>query len=138
MAQRRPFHDVALLRQAADQLWWDLGPEDWLEAFSAHPRIGQGAGASAQQAEARRWSEQEQSGTRGAASETMAALAESNRAYEERFGFIFIVCATGRSAAEMLALLEERLENAPDAELRVAAEEQRRITHLRLEKLLQS
>ena len=127
MAESRPFENPITLREAADRVWWSLGPEDWREAFAAHPRIGEKGG---------RWSEQEQAGARGADSETLAALVEANRRYEARFDHIFIVCATGKSAAEMLALLRERMNNDPQTELRVAAEEQRKITHLRLEKLL--
>src|SRR4029079_9101865 len=97
------------------------------EAFAAHPRIGEKGG---------RWSQQEQAGARGADAEILADLAEANRLYESRFEHIFIVCATGKSAEEMLGLLRARLDNNPETELRVAAEEQRKITSLRLEKLL--
>ena len=136
MAARRPFREMAQLLQAADLLWWELGREDWLEAFSRHPRIGQRAAAQAASAPTERWSEEEQAGTRGAAQDLLAALAKANRAYEARFGYIFIICATGKTSEEMLALLRNRLQNDPVAELRIAAEEQRRITQLRLEKLL--
>jgi allantoicase len=129
MAAGRPFRDRADLVKMSDGIWWSLAPEDWLEAFRAHPRIGEKGG---------RWSTQEQSGTRGARPEVLAELTEANRRYEARFGHIFIVCATGKSAGEMLALLQERFANDPDTELRAAAEEQRKITHLRLEKLLPS
>jgi allantoicase len=129
MATGRPFRDRADLLRMSDGIWWSLAPDDWLEAFRAHPRIGEKGG---------RWSEQEQAGARGARSEVLADLAEANRRYESRFGHIFIVCATGKSAAEMLALLQERFANDPASELRTAAEEQRKITHLRLEKLLPS
>lgn len=142
MAQQRPFPTggdaMRRLLDAADRVWWDLGREDWLEAFSRHPRIGEKAAAKDASAETRRWSEEEQSGTRSAREQVLAALAKANRAYEQRFGYIFIVCATGKSSEEMLALLQQRLQNDPAAELRMAAEEQRRITHLRLQKLLQA
>jgi OHCU decarboxylase len=138
VAAGRPFRDAAELFETADRVWAEAGADDWLEAFRAHPRIGERKAADGVSEQSRRWSEREQSGAGGAAPETLAALAEGNRAYEERFGFIFIVCATGKSADEMLALLEARLSHEPAAELRVAAEEQRRITRLRLQKLLDS
>ena len=138
MANRRSFPDMEALLQAAGEIWWELGREDWLEAFSRHPKIGEKRAAQATSAEARRWSEEEQAGTRDALAETQAALREGNLAYQERFGYIFIVCATGKSSEEMLALLEQRLQNDVATEFRIAAEEQRRITRLRLEKLLQA
>jgi OHCU decarboxylase len=138
MCARRPFLDSRELAETADRVWLALGREDWLEAFRSHPKIG-GREAERETGEgARRWSEEEQGGTRDAAREVLDELAEANREYERRFGHIFIVCATGKSAAEMLALLRLRLGNDPEAELRVAAEEQRRITQLRLKKSLES
>lgn len=127
MVASRPFRDRPDMVRMSDGIWWSLAPEDWLEAFKAHPRIGE---------KGKGWSEQEQSGARGARSEILAELAEANRRYEARFGHIFIVCATGKSAGEMLALLQERFGNDPDTEFRAAADEQRKITNLRLEKLL--
>jgi allantoicase len=135
MLEKRPFRSLDHLRRAADETWWSLDSTHWLEAFRAHPRIGEKS-SEAQSAPAREWSEQEQSGARGASGATLARLQEASRTYEARFGYLFIVCATGKSAEEMLALLEQRLQNEPDQELRVAAEEQRRILQLRLEKLL--
>jgi allantoicase len=135
MTQLRPFPSPEKLAEAADRVWRELQPEDWLEAFRSHPRIGEKASAS-DSAQARRWAGKEQSGASAARPEILEALARANREYESRFGFIFIVCATGKSADEMLALLEHRLQNDPGAEIRVAAEEQRKITRLRLEKLL--
>ena len=126
MAQVRPLDEDELFA-SADRIWRELSGVDWLEAFAAHPRIG--ARASGQAAA-------EQSGARGASPETLAALARANREYEERFGYIFIVCASGRTAEEMLDLCRRRLHNAPAEELKVAAEEQRKITRLRLEKML--
>jgi 2-oxo-4-hydroxy-4-carboxy-5-ureidoimidazoline decarboxylase len=122
----------------AEEVWWNLTERDWLEAFAAHPKIGGGRerAARTQHAEAEAWSEQEQSGTREAAVDTLDQLAEFNRAYEEKFGHIYIVCATGKTAVEMLALLCARLSNTPANELRNAATEQSKITRLRLEKLL--
>ncbi len=136
MAHLRPFQSVEQLLDSADRVWGELKPEDWLEAFRCHPKIGEKKAASAQPSQTSGWSSNEQSGTRGARAELLDALAKANRAYEDRFSYIFIVCATGKSAEEMLALLEERLHNAPGSEIRIAAEEQRRITRLRLEKFL--
>jgi OHCU decarboxylase len=132
----RPFWDVGQLLGIAGRVWRELGPEDWLEAFRAHPKIGESKAAAETGARSREWSEGEQSGARLASDETLAALASANREYEERFGFIFIVCATGRGAEEMLALLRARMANDPETELRVAADEQWRITELRLKKFL--
>ena len=130
MAEERPFPDLQQLLAQADAEWWSLDPEDWLEAFSRHPKIGERAAASS-------WSEQEQAGAKSADEETKQQLTAANREYESKFGHIYIVCATGKTAAEMLTLCRERLSNEPDTELRVAAEEQRRITHLRLRKLIE-
>lgn len=137
LAAQRPFGDLPELLTAADTIWWSLDERDWLEAFGAHPKIGgREKAAREQQAQAAGWSEQEQAGARDAAQGTLDELAEANRVYEERFGYIFIVCATGKTAAEMLALLHARLSNEASHELRNAAEEQRKITRLRVEKLL--
>lgn len=132
MLARRPFGDDRALFETADEVWRGLGPDDWLEAFAAHPRIGERERRDSPTAE---WSGEEQSGVGTAEAATRRALADGNRAYEEKFGHVFLICATGKSAGEMLAALEERLENDPGTELRVAAEEQRKITRLRLEKL---
>ena len=137
MTAARPFANVDELLTKADSIWWSLSAEDWLEAFRAHPKIGEKKAAAAQSEAARRWSEREQSGIRNAAADTMAALAAGNRDYEQRFGFIFIVCATGKSSEEMLAILQARLQNDAETEIAIAAEEQRKIMRLRLEKLLQ-
>lgn len=136
MGQSRPFRGIDELLEIADCIWWDLGPADWLEAFHQHPRIGERTAAPHPSAQARRWSEQEQAATRGAPGDVLRVLAEANRAYEARFGYLFIICATGKTSEEMLALLEKRLQNDSATELRIAAEEQRKITRLRLEKLL--
>ncbi len=138
VAEQLPVRDAEELYERADQVWWRLDAEDWLEAFRSHPRIGESRAARETGEEARRWSRDEQRGTNDAARETLGELAEANRVYEQRFGYIFIVCATGRSAEEMLAILRARLTNDPARELRVAAEEQRRITRLRLAKLLEA
>ncbi len=136
MADERPFQSLVHVFAAAERIWQDLAPEDWLQAFRAHPRIGEKKPAAAAVKQSQVWSEKEQSGTQSAAPETMAALAEANAAYDARFGHLFIVCASGTSAEEMLAICRQRLQNDPGQELRVAAAEQAKITRLRLEKLL--
>ena len=128
MEQARPFSDMDDLEKCADRVWASCSPEDWLEAFAAHPRIGDQSG--------NRWSKQEQSGVSVAASMVLMELTEANRAYEKKFGHIFIVCASGKNAAEMLQLLKQRLQNTPKEEIKIAAEQQRLITRLRLRKLL--
>jgi len=136
MAQLRPFQTAEQLHDSAGRVWWGLQQEDWLEAFRQHSKIGEKKAAVAQTPRTSKWAREEQSGTRNARPELLDALAQANRKYQERFGYIFIVCATGKSAEEMLALLEQRLHNSPAAEIRIAAEEQSKITRLRLEKLL--
>lgn len=138
MSVERPFHDLQELLTKADAVWWSLDAEDWLEAFSRHPKIGEKESARAQAHDALRWSEQEQGGTNSADEETRLALAEANREYERKFSHIYIICATGKTADEMLSILKERLQNDAGKELRVAAAEQRKITHLRLGKLLET
>jgi len=136
MTSIRPFDNVDDLLAKADSVWWSLGGEDWLEAFKAHPKIGEKKAAASQSEQARSWSAQEQSGVSDAAAETKAELAARNQEYEERFGFIYIICATGKSSEDMLMTLNQRLQNDAKTELRIAAEEQGKITRLRLEKLL--
>ncbi len=136
MGAARPFASEEQLYKAADKCFAELTREDWVESFRAHPRIGERKMAPAE-SHAAGWSEQEQSGTRGADATTIAALAEANRAYEARFGDIFIICATGKTPADILAACRGRMANDPEKELHVAADEQRQITHLRLEKFLQ-
>lgn len=135
MTAARPFKNVDDLLNNADHAWWSLSERDWLEAFRAHPRIGETA-AVVQSKAAQEWSAQEQSGAKDASPATMAALAVGNREYEERFGFIFIICATGKTSNDMLAALHSRLRNKLESELRIAVDEQRKITRLRLKKLL--
>jgi OHCU decarboxylase len=138
MASERPFHDLQELLAKADAIWWALDAEDWLEAFSRHPKIGEKESARAQTQGARQWSRQEQAGASAADIETRLALREANLEYERKFHHIYIVCATGKTADEMLSILKERLQNDADRELRIAAEEQRKITDLRLGKLLET
>jgi len=136
LTSARPFNSIDDLLAKADSVWWSLDSEDWLEAFRAHPKIGEKKAAAAQSEQARGWSAQEQSAASRATPEVIFALAEGNREYEQRFGFIYIVCATGKSSEELLKVLEARLKNDSETELRNAAEEQRKITRLRLEKIL--
>ncbi len=128
MVSRRPYPNVRQLLEHADRVWNGLSAEDWLEAFRAHPRIGESSES--------KWSEEEQAGARLAATVTVSELATANRIYYERFGFIFIICASGRTADEMLEALRARLNNDRETELKNAAEQQRLITRLRLLKLL--
>jgi OHCU decarboxylase len=133
VAAGRPFRRPEELEEAADRIWRSLSEEDWREAFGAHPRIGESAPSANRSGD---WSRQEQAGASSASPETLANLADVNREYEQRFGHVFIVCATGKSAAEMLAQALERLHNGTRTELVIAAEEQRRIMRLRLAKML--
>jgi len=138
MAQQRPFADDAQLFAAAERLWVELAEQDWLEAFRHHPPIGGKRAKAKQSATASRWSAKEQSDAQAASPETLKALATENRRYAEKFGYVFLVCATGKSSEEILNALRRRMPNDPQTELRMAAEEQRRIMRLRLEKLLAS
>ena len=135
MVAERPFDTLGTLLAVAEELWWALGPDDWMEAFAHHPRIGERRGAVVQEPQGAAWSAGEQASVARADATVQAQLAETNRAYEARFDHIYIVCAAGKSAEELLALARARLANEPEVELRIAAEEQRKITRLRLEKL---
>jgi len=142
MEDERPFSDPEELREKATEIWWSLDSRDWLEAFRSHPKIGENKPTASDEKKdrlhsgARKWSEQEQAGVRNAKEETMDHLAQLNLKYEAKFGYIFIVCATGKSSEEMLGILRERLENDETKELPIAAAEQAKITDLRLKKLL--
>lgn len=136
MVRNRPFKSPEELFQAARGVWEGLGRSDWLEAFAAHPRIGDKKSLRAQPAATAGWAASEQAGTEATTEAVLEALAEGNRLYEERFSYVFIVCATGKIASEMLEILRSRLPNDPEAELSIAAGEQAKITRLRLEKLM--
>ena len=136
MSDARPYASADALFARADEAWSACGEDDWLEAFRAHPRIGERKAHADTGAQAARWSSQEQAAVTASGDDVRAALAEVNRAYEERFGFIYIVCASGRSPDELLSLARARLANTRDEELRNAAAEQHKILRLRLEKLL--
>ncbi|MEP7121055.1 MAG: allantoicase [Byssovorax sp.] len=135
MAALRPFGEMSRALAAADATWANLDKSDWLEAFRAHPRIGERRAEKEQSALAKEWSHEEQAASGPPSGQVAAALADGNRTYDEKFGHIYIVCATGKTPTEMLAILEERLGNDAEKELGVAAEEQRKITRIRLEKL---
>ena len=129
LLQRRPFGSRDALVTTSELIWQELTPADWVEAFSHHPRIGASNVSG--------WSAAEQSEVSVAADSVRAELAEANRQYEERFGYTYIVCATGKSAPELLAIARARLANEPGVELAIAAMELQKITRLRLEKLFQ-
>jgi 2-oxo-4-hydroxy-4-carboxy-5-ureidoimidazoline decarboxylase len=136
MEAGRPFASEQDLFAKSDAAWAATGEADWLEAFTHHPKIGDRESLRQKFASTATWAANEQSGTSSASEDVLSALAEGNEAYARKFGFIFIVCATGKSAAEMLALLQARLPNDRETELRIAAGEQHKITRLRLEKWL--
>jgi 2-oxo-4-hydroxy-4-carboxy-5-ureidoimidazoline decarboxylase len=136
MAAARPFATDQQVLQHATDVWNSLGRDDWLEAFAAHPRIGDVESLRRKYADTREWAGAEQAGVDGANFVTLQRLADLNLAYETKFGYLFIVCATGKSAAEMLSILEDRLPNEADTEVRNAAAEQLKITLLRLDKLI--
>jgi 2-oxo-4-hydroxy-4-carboxy-5-ureidoimidazoline decarboxylase len=135
MARARPFESEPALFEIAERIWWGLSPDDWLEAFGAHPRIGDVDALRVKFASTAAWASREQAGALGASEDVLRNLATGNRQYEERFGYIFIVCATGKTAEEMLQLLTQRLSNDPQAELKLAAGEQMKITRIRLERI---
>jgi len=128
MLAARPFVNDAELLASAERVWWRLGRADWLEAFAHHSRIGERAGDA--------WSRREQAGMDGAGEDTRRALAQGNRDYEKRFGYVFLICATGKTAEQMLEALRGRLMHDPATELRIAAGEQASITRLRLDNLV--
>ena len=128
MLAARPFADDAGVFAGAERVWWSLGTTDRLEAFAAHPRIGERADDA--------WARAEQAGVAAADIVMRQAFSDGNRAYEERFGHVFLICATGRGADDLAAQLQRRLGNDPESELRIAAGEQAKITRLRLEKLV--
>lgn len=132
MNEARPFADTDELFERAESAWWELEPSDWLEAFAAHPRIGDRPDEGSTTAE---WSSAEQAGMSSADATVQDIMAAGNRLYEDRFGHVFLICASGRTGEEMAGELTRRLQNTPEAELRTAAGEQAKITRLRLERL---
>lgn len=147
MVGRRPLADEAALLAAANEMWRDLAQSDWMEAFQSHPRIGeprpsslksQSSPVSPSPDQSVEWSVQEQRNLAGSDAAAKTALADANREYERRFDRIFIVCATGKSAPEILDILRRRLRNDTETELHEAAEQQRQIMEIRLRKWLQA
>jgi 2-oxo-4-hydroxy-4-carboxy-5-ureidoimidazoline decarboxylase len=133
--EHRPYQSFRTLLEKSDEVWSKLGRSDWIEAFAAHPRIGDIESLRMKFASTADWCSIEQAGIAKADEMLLRELAEANHQYEQKFGYIFIVCATGKTATEMLANLLSRLNNEPESELKVAAAEQAKITRLRLEKL---
>ena len=135
----RPIGSVTELSEAADRVWSTMQEPDWLEAFACHPRIGERKAAHAAthaMGRSAAWSQQEQSPVEAANERVLDELSEGNRLYEQRYGFTYIVCATGKSAEQMLAILKRRLAGNLEIELREAAEQQRQIMQIRLGKWL--
>ncbi len=134
MASKRPIQDELSLMETSDAIWGGLGEADWREAFRSHPRIGESRAEANSITQSSAWSEQEQQKAASADEAMKLALKWGNREYEQKFGRIFIVCAMGKSAAEILEILRRRLHNDEATELQQAAEEQRQIMHIRLKK----
>lgn len=137
-ATGRPYDSLEILLATSNDIWWSLDRNDWLEAFRSHPKIGEKKASDKVTAQTQEWSGQEQSSVNEASHETVSSLAELNEAYEQKFGFIFIICASDKTSDEMLTALRERLQHDTAAELPIAAAEQSKITELRLKKLLTS
>lgn len=138
LAKNRPYQDLDELYQASDRVWLALTMADWQEAFDSHPRIGERDARRSIGANAQIWSQEEQGAiSRDPQSRTVSELADANAAYEAKFGRIFIVCASGKTASQILGILRSRLENDANTELSNAVEEQRKITRLRLQRCLE-
>ncbi len=136
MVNSRPFYDADSLHEVSDKIWNSLSSQDYLEAFTHHPQIGDVDSLKKKFASTANWAGNEQKGASQASDEVLQQLKLGNDEYLKRFGFIFIVCATGKTAQQMLDLLNDRLPNDKAIELHNAATEQNKITHLRLDKLL--
>ena len=133
----RPFKNAEKLFYYALQIWFEkCSREDWLEAFKAHPKIGDIDSLAKKYANTKNWSSKEQAGVESASMDTLKALADGNEKYEKKYGYIFIVCATGKSAEEMLEILNSRINNTPEKEIRIAMQEQHKITEIRLNKMM--
>ena len=135
MAQLRPFQSLEEVQNTAVRIWESLQVQEWLEAFAHHPRIGDRQALAARFASTRNWSANEQVGVEKAEEDILDRLASGNEKYSQRFGYVFLVCATGKSALEMLNLLEARINNSPEEELQIAQQEQQKIMLLRLDKM---
>jgi len=135
LAAARPYSSDDELLKRADETFAGLNRDEWLEAFAAHPKIGDVESLRQKYGNTKDWAQNEQAGVNGVSTDVIERLASGNTVYEDRFGYIFIVCATGKSADEMLEILNSRINNDPELELGLAAQEQKKITHLRLAKL---
>ncbi|MDZ4835680.1 MAG: 2-oxo-4-hydroxy-4-carboxy-5-ureidoimidazoline decarboxylase [Candidatus Melainabacteria bacterium] len=135
LAAARPYESDDELLKMADAAFAEFGRDDWMDAFAAHPKIGDVDSLRQKYGNTKDWAQSEQAGVNGVSDDVIERLASGNKLYEDRFGYIFIVCATGKSAEEMLAILNGRVDNDPEIELGIAAEEQKKITHIRLGKL---
>jgi 2-oxo-4-hydroxy-4-carboxy-5-ureidoimidazoline decarboxylase len=137
MMAKRPFISNEQMIEEAKKIWADMKKSDYIEAFSGHPKIGDIDSLRKKFSSTQSWTSQEQSGVAGAEEEILKGLARGNAEYEKKFGYIFIVCATGKTAKEMLDILRDRLKNPPEKEIQNAAKEQEKILQIRLEKLMQ-
>lgn len=135
LAGKFPFESTQELKTESDKIWFSLNEKDWKEAFTHHPKIGDVESLKKKFASTANWASGEQAGVQSAEEQTLRELKRGNDVYEKKFGYIFIVCATGKSAPEMLALLKSRLNNSAEEEIKIAAAEQNKITHLRIDKL---
>ena len=136
LSARIPFSSIDELKAISDTIWFNCSHDDWLEAFTHHPKIGYIESLEKKFASTKDWVSGEQATIHNASKNILHDLAEGNREYEKKFGYIFIVCATGKTAAEMLSILQQRLKHDPLKEITIAAEEQNKITHIRIDKLL--
>lgn len=132
-----PADDLTKLLEQAEEIWYECGEDDWKEAFTHHPQIGDIDSLTEKFAATANWAAGEQAAVSTATKQTIEALVKGNKLYEEKFGYIFIVCATGKSAEEMLDILQSRFKNKPEEEIKIAVEEQNKITKLRLQRLLE-
>lgn len=132
-----PMDDLVEMLEDAEEQWYECTPADWKEAFTHHPKIGDVDSLTKKFASTAEWAFDEQSAAILASQQVIADLAAANEAYEEKFGYIFIVCATGKTADEMLNILQQRLSNTPEDEIKIAMDEQNKITLIRLQKLVQ-
>jgi 2-oxo-4-hydroxy-4-carboxy-5-ureidoimidazoline decarboxylase len=130
-----PVEDLVELLEDAEEKWYECSEQDWKEAFEHHPKIGDINSLKEKFANTAKWASGEQAGVNEASPQVLQNLADANKSYQEKFGFIFIVCATGKPAEEMLNILNERLKNSAQDEIKIAMAEQNKITKLRLEKL---
>jgi 2-oxo-4-hydroxy-4-carboxy-5-ureidoimidazoline decarboxylase len=135
LSEKYPFPSVEELKNESDKIWFSLSEKDWLEAFTQHPKIGDMKSLEKKFALTANWASGEQSGITTATKNILQELKAANDDYEKKFGYIFIVCATGKSAEEMLSILKSRLKNSPQEEIKIAIHEQNKITHLRIDKL---